>query len=566
MLQEKEIKEQIKELLVLHNGNLKINDHPELIADAQAQGIDLGKLNKWAIEIYQSINWSIFEKIDEKLVELLNLNDGIFKEQDAQVIIELVKGQVGEQQVISYLVQKLAMLGLQPRDRIPLEWSSFVNPWMTDIAWARLHEIVVNWLDEKASTLEKMGEISYRKKEETMQVLRRTYKLPSLVTVITRSSSGDEDYVKIIEEETDIEKRYLRVLYHLNPSLPFRFKEHEYKTIDALLTAACSSPDSFWQLEKVYESGHIHIWVKESSPDNAHKLTDNKDLNGFLTFLYSMDPTYPFFIMEYRFDTAAQLVEEIKRNKSLWQHVAGMISQGSIKVWFAGSGKEIWNDNIEKGLAEVKASAIYRDEEFGKASVQVLINSVTLEEPVIESSVPAITLVDIEAALPIYELIDLKFVEGEFVKAAVTMSFPVPGLSVTPGDIAFEQPEHLSHQLSVRIDPAQLTKNKDYQPIIIVETLYQRIEIPLFIRVVYPMKAVLLELGKYAFICSSLCWLARFLIGEAIGAYSTLIGIGVFTGMIFGSWESIKKYKVEKGILALSVSSAVIFLLILLIK
>jgi hypothetical protein len=368
-----------------------------------------------------------------------------------------------------------------------------------------------------------MGEISYRKIEETKHAIRHTFALPPLVTSITRDSSRYEDYVKIIEGEKDLEKRYLRILYRLNPFLPFRFNKKEYKNIDELLDDACTAAASFWSLFEVYKLEHIHIWVKEGSPTSSQKLTADTGLNDFLTFLYRMNNKYPFFVKNHKFENPELLIAEIKTSNKLWANIAGAMSKGNIQAWFAETGKTCWNNSMEKGNTAVQKSALYSNDEFWKASVQVLINVVTQETPLIEPGTSAISLVDIEAGSPLSEIIELNLTKGEFVKAGVTIKNLPPGFTADATTLAFDRLEQITqNQLNITIDPTQLIRNQDYKPIIIIQTLYQTIEIPLFIRVVFPKRAVLFQLGKYAVIFSIFLGLARFILAQMISYKSSL--------------------------------------------
>lgn len=517
MISAEGLQQQIKELLILHNGNVRMADHPLLIKDARDLNIDARQLSHMVNDIYKSINWSAVELIDQKLLEAINNNAGIIKEKDANAILDEVKNDVDLQQATSYMISKLQKLGLQPRDRIPLEWTSFRNPWMTEEAWKKVNETSVYWLDEKVSTLERMGEISFTKIEETKYAIKNTHALPPLVTVLTRSSSAHEQYARIIQEERDLQNRYLRVIYRLNPSLPFRFKGQEYKDITALLSNACSSAQGFRNIIESYRNGHIHIWIEESYPDHKLKLTVDNSLNGFLTFLYKMDPAYPFYINNNKYNSPAELVAEARRTIRPWQDIAIAIDNGNIYTWLRGLGKHNWIADMEASTLSVQSSGLYTPEEFWKASVQTLVNTIEAAagSPLIESDTTEISLPALEAGVPVQFTIQLKLAGEGFVKAGIRVENEIPAISLSKTHCLFHSQENsISDEVTLTIDPVQLIKDEVYEFRVIIHTIFQEIEIPVSVKAVFPRKAFFFQLAKYAAILAIFFGCVRWMLDQ----------------------------------------------------
>ncbi len=114
---------------------------------------------------------------------------------------------------------------------------------MTDLVWEDYKEslIEVEWLGKKANSLSKLGDISFDNKDDAKYFLRNGNYLPGLVTALTKSATKADEFARIIEEEFDSEKRYLKILYKLNPNLPFRFEDELFTDVSVLLQKACET-------------------------------------------------------------------------------------------------------------------------------------------------------------------------------------------------------------------------------------------------------------------------------------------------------------------------------------
>jgi hypothetical protein len=509
---------QIKDLLILNNGDVRITDHPHLVKDAAALQIDMRQLSHLINTIYNTINWKVYELIDQQLLDVVN-NHGIVTEKEANAIITHVQEELLSDNALSYIVGKLQKLGLKPRDSVQVDWTSFKNSWMTDDAWKKANETVVIWLGEKASTLEKLGEISFRKIEETKYAIKNTHALPPLITLLTKNSASHEEYAKIIQEETDLEKRYLRILYRLNPLLPFRFNGKEYQNIKALLDEACLSQQDFWNIVSVYKNGYLHIWVEETSPNHKDKLTENKDANGFLTFLYKIDPGYPFFVQSVKYDSPALLAADARLTAARWFDISGALDNGGIHTWLNSLGKHEWLQQLAERKLLAERSGLYNDVERWKAAVQSLIDTAheEPETPHIECNTQAIVFAELEAGKPVMQRINLQLLNEGFVKAGVHIENAAPGISVDKTNILLHSHEGITNtEITLTINPVHLVKDEVYKMKIVIQSIYQQIQIPLMVKAVFPKKAFVTQLVKYAVMVAAFFGLLRVLLQQIL--------------------------------------------------
>lgn len=519
------INQQIKDILIHHNGNIRIADHPQLVKDATSLGISEQNLSQLITSIYNSIDWKVYEVIDERLSTILNNSGGVIGEGDVRLIVEEVKEQVKPENTVSYLIDKVKKLGLEPRDRFPLDWNSFKNAWMTEYAWKKNQDTAVIWLDEKAASLEQMGDISYRKIEETKYAIRNTNALPPLVTLITKNAARNEEYMEIIQGEADLEKRYLRVIYHLNPSLPFRFNGKEYVNITLLLNDACTSAPSFWALVTVFRKNHIHIWVHESgSPEVNKLLTERSELIDLLSFLYKIDSNYPFYLLNTKYDSPLALVEDARSSGKHWHDLANAIDHGTIGVWFKETGHDVVTQ--QKQIKDyMERSGLFTDEERRKTVVQGMINIINGAAPLpkIECSTTSVLLPALEAGKPFEQVITMKLINEGFVKTSVYLENAVPGITINTISAVFHSQENaFQHDVVLTINPLLLVKDKQYECSLVINSIFEKITIPVAVKTVFPKKAFGITLLKYAFFLALFFGVVRYLFGAIIPGSSDI--------------------------------------------
>src|SRR4051812_15406190 len=373
--------DQIKDAILVNGGDIDIADYPYIIKEAEEQGISRPELARRIRKVYESIDWRPYNKID-KLLEPVILK-GSITEKEVDAIVKESELDLQRPKVENYILANIRKRGFLPREKNAFEYDSFKNRWMTEEAWIRYEreKTAVVWLDEPAHSLEEMGDISLRKPEDAKYFLRNTNYLVPLVTLLTKSPSKADEFSRIIENEPNLDKRYLKVLYHLNKDLPFRLNNEDFATIKDLFARTATDYSLFTTAAEQYSKGHIHIWVNETDAINADKLTGGYDYNSFLKFIYKINSYHPFYLDALRFDTPELLVEQAQSDATLWSKIAHATANGEIQVWLAGIGREEWVIAYDTHLQTINKYAIYTDEEKQLAAVQSLIQLVNPNAP-----------------------------------------------------------------------------------------------------------------------------------------------------------------------------------------
>ncbi|SFF00464.1 hypothetical protein SAMN05518672_1148 [Chitinophaga sp. CF118] len=500
-----ELEEDIRELLILNNRDVNIHNYPDLISNARELGFDTGALAVLVSEVYGKTDWRAYDRIYEQLNASETVARGAFFDKDAKQIIESVKNDLPAQKVIPYIISIISKepYNFEPRDLTPPDWSSFRNFWMHDEAWQRYQQQVepVYWCDVKATTLEQIGEISFRKKEEAMEYLENKLYLPPLVTLLTRNVSRTKSFERIFEEEKDLEKRYLTIIYRLNNNLPFRFHGKTYNTVAELLNDGCDSHELFLQMEALYGKGHMHIWLKEVNAEQEKFLTEQNDKNGFLTFLYKVNNQYPYYLNGKRYNSPVQLTEAAKNTGVVWPEIFSAINAGHLQTWFAGLNNQHWNDQLVHGISTITSSGFYSEEEHKLATVQTLINLVDPASPIpsVKAVPESLSFLNTEASKPVEQVIQLRLAGSGFVKVKVQLDEEFEGVSIDKEFIKFYSlVDNNTGEIKLRIQPMMLVKDRIYNVNIVVTSIYEQVHIPVTISVTFPKRAYILEMMKFS--------------------------------------------------------------------
>ena len=550
--------EQIKEIISL-NGDIDIEDHQTIIAAALELGINRNELSRRASKIFSSLDLSPFRKIDTKLERFI-LRGSILNN-EAEEIIEGASGELQRPKVINYILGTIKKRGFLPREKNSFEHDSFKNLWMTEEAWAKYQKekIEVEWLGEKAHSLVELGEISYKKQVDAKYFLRNTNYLVPCITTLTKSASKADEFSKVIENEPNIDKRYLRVLYLLNPKLPYRLNDQDFTSINSLFTKTATDYNLFTAAYESYNNRFIHIWLNQTDPVNADKLTSGWDFNNFLMFLYKVNDHHPFYLNAVRYDRPYQLFQNAGTDVSLWPKIAEAAESYQLMTWFMGIGQKDLVDTYNKYKDKVIGYKLYTDEDKRLAIVQHLIHKVNpqLADPKIDSDQQEIKLLSLEGSKLINHPIALKLVNTGFAKAVFYFENPVEGITLSHHSFTFWSQNNVKTALiTVTVDASKLIRDKLYAVNLLIDTEFERLTIPIEVKVVFPIRAYFTHLIKYAVFGAVLFAVIRYFTGILAGNdswfvpeatylpqnyFSYFVGLMLFVGGLISAIFLIKK-------------------------
>lgn len=516
--------QQIKDVLLVNGGDIDIAKHPYIIKDAEELGLNQVELaRRVRTIIVPSVDWAPYHKIDKMMVDKNILVKGSISEEEADSIVKAAEDELQRPQTENYIRSVLRKREFKTREKNNAEADSFRNLWMTDEAWIKYQreQTTVEWLGEKAHSLHQVAEISYRKKDEAKYYLRNTAYLVPIVVALTKSASKGEEFSKIIENEPNADKRFLKVIYRLNSKLPFSLQNEDFTDIYQLFKKTATDYNLYLKAVESFSNEHIHIWIIETDAVNADKLPRNYDYNSFLKFLYKVDKNHPFYLFTESFNSPEELIQKVNTNASYWNKLAEAMASLQLYMWFEGLGKLDWINNYYKENDKFINSVYHSQEDKKPAAVQTLIQTIdpAVPNPRIVSDQRQIQLLSAEGSRTIEHAIHLQLEKSGFVKAKLYLDSNVEGIRLnTDTAIFFGQDNMINRKVLLVIEALKLVKDKLYTLNIVVQTEYETLSIPVEIRVVFPKRAYYTQLIKYAVMGAAFFGGIRFLTGKITGA------------------------------------------------
>lgn len=553
--------EQIKDIILLNGGDIDVDDHPLIIREAGELGINRGELGRKIVKVFNSIEWSPYHKIEKKLEK--HFLSGNISEAEAEEIIEGSADELQRPRVINYILASIKKRFFLPREKNSFEADSFKNRWMTDDAFAKYQreQIEVEWLGEKAHSLAELGEISYKKPADAKYYLRNANYLVPSITTLTKSVLAADVFSKIIENELTIDKRYLKIIYLLNPALPYRLNEQDFGNVTLLFKKTATDYNLFLAAADSYSNGFIDIWITQTDPVNAARLTGKYEFNNFLLLLYKVNTSHPFYLDSVRYDTPVQLLMKAETEAALWSKIAAAAENLQLLIWFEGVGRKELVDSYNTNKARVTGYVNYAEEDKALSLVASLVRLINpqLSDPKIQSDKKEIKLLSIEGNKQINQVIVFKMINTGFAKAVYYFDNPVDGIILNHYTFNFwSQHGREADAVILMVDASKLIRNKTYPLNLFINTEFERLTIPIAIKVVFPLKAYLFQVGKYAVFGGMFFALVRYVTGILVNndswfvpeqTYLPLnyffyfIGMVIFIGGLTGAIFLIRKFE-----------------------
>lgn len=521
------LKQQLSDLLILHQGDIQITNYPSLVSDANGLGLNLGQLSQLIQKLYSEINWKPFDLINSKL-ELV-FRKGFLSIHDFEEIVIVVGDLIDRNNLEQYVTAQLSKRGFKTREINHATFLSIQNKWMTDLVWEEYKEslIEVEWLGQMANSLAKLGEISFQNKDDAKYFLRTGNYLPGLVTSLTKSASKADEFARIIEDEFDSEKRYFQIIYKLNPNLPYRFKDELYTNVSVLIQKACETSQGYYALMESYITGLLQIWIRASDPVLAMSLTEQYNEYNFLTFLYSTHASLPFYIENKRFATPNELIEWVISDFSIWTDIAHAIESQNLQKWFAAINHTDWNDQLEAGKSFIIQTGYYTESEARLGLVQALIRIIDpfSEKPKITIDQQNVNLLSINSGVRYNHTLKINLQNQGYLKVKVFFKFLQQGIAVSEKTYELNSWERaVSKDINVSVETLQLQKGHQYDLELIISSVYQDIVVPIKLKAVFPRKQFIAKIATYGVLTACYFGGFRFLLGLFLDDHDWLVG------------------------------------------
>jgi len=360
--------------------------------------------------------------------------------------------------------------------------------------------------------LSELGQVLFDNASYSLKYLADGVLIKSNVDKLTHDADLALEFQSIVDSEKDTYNRYLRVVYKLKPSLPFKTVTVSSANIQHLLIQGFANYQVWQEIKADFFNGRIKIWLEASKPDVAAHIHAHRTEQDFLQFVYKVDPAYPYYLSEKIFNEPKLLAAEAAENSSIWPALYQDIDKGHLETWFKPAETIRTTNQLTKSYKSIK-------EEQKHELVQDFILSAaeTPIQPHINPSIKEISAPTIEASNTFERIFSLALESKGYVNAGVKLENAPEGVEITPATMQFFDLKDLTrHNMKLSVDPMRLVKNTEYNFKIIIATKFESITIPVTVGSSFPKTAFGIEVIKYAACGTLLFGGVRFLLASLL--------------------------------------------------
>jgi hypothetical protein len=343
------------------------------------------------------------------------------------------------------------------------------------------------------------------------------------------------ELIDILNKETVISRRYLRLSYHLNPTLPFRIGQTKAESVRDLLSIAYEDHAFYERVAAQFTAGYLQIWIEETAPELAGALDEGREYNDFLRFMFKVDPKNPLYFGERLLNDTAELVLLLQTDFEFREHFYLFIKNKQLQVWFEAIEKSAWTAELNEALKIISSYEGLNSRDKKQAAVQRLIRIIdsSVDPVILLSETKEIDLTKLEASKPLQHAVVIQLEHTGVLKCQVSLKSTIEGVSINQSEIHFNSfKQEVSLPIFLEIDPIKLVKGQVYQTELVITSIDAELCIPVRLMAVYPRKAVVITLMKYAGIGAVYFMIIRFILAALIqspGWLSTHLGFNMLS-------------------------------------
>ncbi|PTQ92422.1 hypothetical protein C8P68_11222 [Mucilaginibacter yixingensis] len=327
-------------------------------------------------------------------------------------------------------------------------------------------------------------------------------------------------FALLYKSEADIEKRYLKICYRLNPGLPYRIKNQLFGQLPDLIDAAFAEKALMDQLYADFGQGRLHLWLHERDPQDYPVIPVEKKAAAFLTFIYNVNSAFPFAISGEFFYSPIELVAKAQKDLSFWPKLLTQCATGHLFIWFKAQGYPGWQDAFQKNINRIKWKKAGEDNHKDYTLIQQLLLLIDPDTicPQLAFNETKVELLALPATQTVEVILNVRLKTLGYVKAQIQLESEQPGITLDQSQIIlFDLTGQNSTSLTLRIDPLKFGKNVLHQTSLQLVTDYENISLPVSINVVFPIRSYVLYLLKYAAFGALFFGVMRWLIAAGRG-------------------------------------------------
>jgi len=244
--------------------------------------------------------------------------------------------------------------------------------------------------DEKVVNLAQLGKVLFQNPLKAENYLRDDSSLKADVNYLTNNDVNKNFKVlKIYKSESDATKRYLKLIYYLDPSLPYRVGNSAPATIGELLKISFQNYERYKQVAEDFANGLLQIWLKQTNQADLTAAPGGNNYLSFLYFIYSCDATYPFYLNTELFATPAQLAKKAAQEDYLNEAIVNIDNSDALLIWLdavEGLTKTIAYGSPDSAYQDISAKNLITDINYVRNIINVT-SPANKNEPILSTGI-----------------------------------------------------------------------------------------------------------------------------------------------------------------------------------
>lgn len=370
---------------------------------------------------------------------------------------------------------------------------------------------------EEVHSLKKLGFILFENPRDAVTYFADATLIRSHVDRLGDADRAIE-VTKLYNSEPDAVKRILRIIYYLNPALPYRIKRQYFPDLTALLDVAFRNYALYQYFFEEFTSGRLSIWVSATDPKAAAKLPVGVNYGAFLQFIYNYDGNAPFYIETEVFSSVGAISARAASDSKFWIKLFRCCDSGELFIWFDALKQPDWRKIYQEAWSSNRKLP---EEEHVPAMVQVLLSLIdkAYKPPVITVTEDPILRLNLlpgeQASIPI----KLESTGYGIVRSTVKLKETIKGFSLDKDHITLlnKSDKTVCTTVTLTIDPRYMKRKKVYDmELQLVSDSGDKVTASLQFRMSFPWVKYIGKVLVYGLTGAAFMGASRWLIGRFI--------------------------------------------------
>lgn len=189
-------------------------------------------------------------------------------------------------------------------------------------------------LDERVTSLQQLGSVLFENPIRALEYLANEELFKAAINSLTNNDVNKIfRLLKVLKSESDPDKRFLKVIYYLNPALPYRTTSGNSADIQVLLDKSFQNYALYQEVYGDFKNNKIQVWLRAINAPQAANLPEDKSYLCFLAFVYSINAAHPFYLNNELFPSPVDLVDKARHESNFLELIKEPVNRENLMVW-----------------------------------------------------------------------------------------------------------------------------------------------------------------------------------------------------------------------------------------